>query len=49
MFNSLQEQIRNTEMEQRTISEQVLRAAGVLAVSIVIFGAAYLAIMLLEY
>jgi hypothetical protein len=49
MFNSLQEQIRNTEMEQRTFSEQVLRVAGILAISVLIFGAAYLAIMLLEY
>ncbi len=49
MFSSLQEQIRNTEMEQRTVSEQVLRVAGVLAISVVIFGAVYLAIMLLEY
>ncbi len=49
MFNSLQEQIRSTEMEQRTVSEQVLRVAGVLAISVVIFGAVYLAIMLLEY
>ncbi len=49
MFNSLQEQIRSTEMEQRTVSEQVLRIAGVVAISVVIFGAVYLAIMLLEY
>lgn len=49
MFNSLQEQIRSTEMEQRTVSEQVLRVAGVLVISVVIFGAVYLGIMLLEY
>lgn len=48
MFNSLQEQIRSTEMDKHTIPEQVLRLAGVLAISIVVFGAAYLAIMLLE-
>ena len=49
MFNSLQAQIRSTEMEKRTVSEQVLRVAGVLAISIVVFGAVYLAITLLEY
>lgn len=49
MFNSLQEQIRSTEMEEHTVSERVFRVAGVLAVSVVIFGAVYLAIMLLEY
>ncbi len=49
MFNSLQEQIRNTDMERRTVSEQVLRVTGVLAISVVVFGVVYLAIMLLEF
>lgn len=48
MFNSLQEQIRSTEMDKHTIPEQLLRLASVLAISIVVFGAAYLAIMLLD-
>jgi hypothetical protein len=48
MFDSLQEQIRGTEMEKRTVSEQVLRVSAVLAVSIAVFGAVYLAVMLLE-
>ena len=49
MFHTLQEQIRSTEMGQRTVSEQILRVAGVLAISVVIFGAVSLAIVLLEY
>ena len=35
-------------MEKHTISEQVLRLMGVLAISIVVFGAICLAIMLSE-
>lgn len=49
MFNSLQEQMRSPDMEKRTFAEQVLRVTGVLAISIVVFGAVYLAVMLLEY
>ena len=49
MFNSLQEQMRSPDMEKRTVAEQVLRATGVLSISIVVFGAVYLAVMLLEY
>jgi hypothetical protein len=49
MFDSLQEQIRSTEMEKRTISQQVLRVAVVVAASIAVFGGVYLAVMLLEY
>ena len=49
MFDSLQEQIRSTEMDKHTISEQVLRWAGLLAITIVVFGAIYSAIRFLEY
>ncbi len=48
MFNSLQEQIRSTEMDKHTISEQILRLAGLLAISIVVFVVVYLAIRFLE-
>ena len=48
MFNSLQEQIRSTEMDKHTVSEQVLRLAGLLAITIVAFGAVYFAIRFLE-
>ena len=49
MFNSLQEQIRNTEMDKHTMSEQVLRLAGLFAITIVVFGVVYFAIRFMEY
>ncbi len=49
MFNSLQEQIRSAEMDKHTISEQVLRLVGLLAITVVIFGAIYFAIRFPEY
>lgn len=48
MFNSLQEQIRSTELDQHTTSEKVLRLVGLLAISLVVFGAVYLGILFLE-
>lgn len=48
MFNSLQEQIRSTGMDKHTVSEQVFRLAGLLAITIVAFGAVYFAIRFLE-
>ena len=49
MFNSLQEQIRNTEMDKYSMSEQVVRLAGLFAITIVVFGVVYFAIRFLEY
>jgi hypothetical protein len=48
MFNSLQEQIRSTELDKHTISDQVFRLVGLLAITIVAFGAVYFAIRFLE-
>ena len=48
MFNSLREQIRTTEMDKHTVSEQILRLAGLLAITILVFGAIYSAIRFLE-
>ena len=48
MFNSLQDQIRSTELDQHTTSEKVLRLVGLLAISVMVFGAVYLCILFLD-
>ena len=49
MFNSLQEQIRSTETDKYSMSEQVVRLAGLFAITTVVFGLVYFAIRFLEY
>lgn len=49
MFETLDEQIKQTEAEAVPTKTVVLRYLGVGVVTLVIFGALYMAMMFLEY
>ena len=48
MFQTLDEQIETTEGERPTIGARLVRFAGIAIVSVVLFGALYLAIVSFE-
>ncbi len=48
MFDSLEHEIETTVGGRRTRAEQLVRFAGIVVVSIVVFGALYLVVVALE-